>query len=90
MNNNETIIALFDGSCNLCSKTVQFILSNDSKSKFRFASLQSDSSQILLKQFRLLPDSFDSLIYIRNNRFYLKSTAVLRILRELGGGWLLL
>jgi predicted DCC family thiol-disulfide oxidoreductase YuxK len=86
----ETNIVLFDGLCNLCSKTVQFIIRNDSKSKFKFASLQSENAQLLLSQLKLLPNSFDSLIYIGDNMFYLKSTAVLTILKKLGGGWQLL
>ena len=88
--NNETNILLFDGVCNLCSKTVQFIIRKDPKAKFRFASLQSQSGQLLLPQLGLPPDTFNSLIYIRDKRFYLKSTAVLKVLQELSGGWRLL
>jgi predicted DCC family thiol-disulfide oxidoreductase YuxK len=88
--NNETNILLFDGVCNLCSKTVQFIIRKDPKAKFRFASLQSQSGQLLLTQLGLPPDTFNSLIYIRDKRFYLKSTAVLKVLQELSGGWRLL
>jgi predicted DCC family thiol-disulfide oxidoreductase YuxK len=88
--NNETNILLFDGVCNLCSKTVQFIIRKDPKAKFRFASLQSQSGQLLLTQLDLPPDTFNSLIYIRDKRFYLKSTAVLKVLQELSGGWRLL
>ena len=87
MNNSQTNIVLFDGVCNLCSKTVQFIIRKDSKSIFRFASLQSENAQLLLGQLKLLPDSFDTLVYIRDKRYYLKSTAVLKILLKLGGGW---
>ncbi len=85
--NNETNILLFDGVCNLCSKTVQFIIKNDPKAKFRFASVQSHSGQLLLTQLGLPLDTFNSLIYIRDKRFYLKSTAVLKVLQELRGGW---
>ena len=88
--NNETNILLFDGVCNLCSKTVQFIIRKDPKAKFRFASLQSQSGQLLLTQLGLPLDTFNSLIYIRDKRFYLKSTAVLKVLQELSGGWRLL
>lgn len=90
MNGSETNIVLFDGVCNLCNKTVQFIIRKDSKAKFRFASVQSESGQLLLEQLGLPLDSFESLVYIRDNRFYIKSTAVLKILRGLGGGWQLL
>jgi len=87
MDSSITNIVLFDGVCNLCNKTVQFIIRKDSKSKFRFASLQSENALLLLRQTELLPDNFDSIIYFRNNKFYLKSTAVLKILFDLGGVW---
>ena len=87
MSNSEINIVLFDGVCNLCNKTVQFIIRNDSKAKFRFASVQSESGQLLLRQLGLPIDNVDTLVYICDNEFFLKSTAVLRILRELGSGW---
>ncbi|NEW81627.1 MAG: thiol-disulfide oxidoreductase DCC family protein [Mariniphaga sp.] len=90
MNNSEVNIVLFDGVCNLCNKTVKFIIRNDSKAKFRFASVQSESGQLLLGQLGFPLDRFDSLVYISDSKFYVKSTAVLRILRELGRGWQLL
>ncbi len=90
MNNSEVNIVLFDGVCNFCNKTVKFIIRNDSKAKFRFASVQSESGQLLLGQLGFPLDRFDSLVYISDSKFYVKSTAVLRILRELGRGWQLL
>lgn len=90
MNHSEINIVLFDGVCNLCNSTVQFIIRNDAKAKFRFASVQNESGQLLLKQLDLPLDHFDTLVYIIDSKFYLKSTAVFMILRELGGGWRLL
>ncbi|HEY3390237.1 MAG TPA: DCC1-like thiol-disulfide oxidoreductase family protein [Prolixibacteraceae bacterium] len=90
MSNSEINIVLFDGICNLCNKSVKFIICNDSKSKFRFASIQSESGQLLLIQLGLPPDRVESLVYITGNKFYLKSTAVLMILRHLGSGWSLM
>lgn len=84
---NETNILLFDGVCNLCSNTVKFIIKRDPKAKFKFASMQSQSGQLLLTQLGLPLDNFNTLVYISDSRFYLKSTAVLKVLRELKGGW---
>lgn len=84
---NETNILLFDGVCNLCSKTVRFIIKRDPKAKFRFASMQSRSGQLLLTQLGLPLDNFNSLVYISDSQFYLKSTAVLKVLHKLNGGW---
>jgi len=90
MYKSESNIVLFDGVCNLCNKTVQFIIRHDPKSKFRFASVQSESGQLLLEQLGLPLASFDSLVYISDNKFYLKSTAVLKIFLNLGNGFQLL
>jgi len=90
MNHSEVNIVLFDGVCNLCNRMVQFIIRNDAKTKFRFASVQNESGQLLLRQLDLPLDHFDTLVYISDSKFYLKSAAVFMILRELGGGWRLL
>ncbi len=90
MIHSEINIVLFDGVCNLCNSMVKFIIRNDAKAKFRFASVQNESGQLLLRQLDLPLDSFDSLVYICDSKFYLKSTAVFMILRELSGGWHLL
>ena len=56
--NNKPVI-LFDGVCNLCSGSVQFILKRDKEKKFMFASLQSNYGQDLLKQLDLPTDTFN-------------------------------
>ena len=38
-------IILFDGVCNLCSKSVRFIIKYDKADKFRFASIQSETGK---------------------------------------------
>jgi len=86
MINNENII-LFDKYCNLCSRLVKFIIKRDKKAKFLLVSLQSESGQSLLKNFGLPTDDFDSVVYIMSDKYYLKSSAILHILKELGGIW---
>ena len=86
MINNENIL-LFDGYCNLCSRLVNFIIKRDKKAKFFFVSLQSASGQSLLKKFGLPTDDFDSVVYIRSDKYFLKSSAILHILKDLGGIW---
>ena len=86
MINNENIL-LFDGFCNLCSRLVNFIIKRDKKAKFLFVSLQSARGQSLLKKFGLPTDDFDSVVYIRSGKYFLKSSAILHILKEMGGIW---
>ena len=87
MRNNETYILLFDGVCNLCISVVNFTIKRDTKEKFKFASLQSESGQALLKKFGLQINDFDSFVFISGEKYFLKSSAGLHVLRELGGVW---
>ncbi len=80
-------IVLFDGVCNLCSGSVQFILRRDPAGAFRFASLQSDLGQRLLTERGLDPKALDSVVVVDGDRFYRESDAALRIARDLKGAW---
>lgn len=82
-----TAVILFDGVCNLCSGAVQFILRNDPKGHFRFASLQSAAGQKLLEQHRLPTNNISTIVLIEDGRAYTRSTAALRIARRLRGAY---
>ena len=79
-------IILFDGECHFCDASVQFIIKRDKAKHFKFASLQSEIGQRLLKEFRI-PKNIDSLVFIEGNKCYVKSTAALKISRKLDGLW---
>jgi predicted DCC family thiol-disulfide oxidoreductase YuxK len=82
------LLILFDGVCNLCSRSVQFVLKHDKYAKFRFASLQSAIGQELLKERGLPADGqFHSFVLIEGDEVYSRSTASLRVLKHLGGVW---
>ncbi|RYD80437.1 MAG: thiol-disulfide oxidoreductase DCC family protein [Sphingobacteriales bacterium] len=80
-------ILLFDGVCNLCNGIVQFVIKRDSKRRFLFASLQSETGQEILKDFNLPAANFDSFILISDGKCYQKSTAALKVAKELNGFW---
>jgi predicted DCC family thiol-disulfide oxidoreductase YuxK len=80
-------IVLFDGYCNLCSWSVQFIIKRDKNDYFRFASLQSEIGKQVINQFNLPSDFDDSVVLIENNQIYFKSTAALRIAKKLKSFW---
>ena len=80
-------VILFDGVCNLCNGLVRFIIKRDKEGKFRFASLQSETGQQRLAQPGLVKNEFESFVLIQGDRYYLRSTGVLKMLRELGGIW---
>ena len=83
-------LILFDGYCNLCSATVQFILKHDRKAKFRFASLQSEYGKTILQKHQLPTDSFGTFVLVEADIVFTKSTAALRIVKSLTGMWPLL
>lgn len=84
-------IVFFDGVCNLCNKSVQFIIKRDKKKKFLFASLQGKQGQALLKKSNDLPsDALNSFLLLEGERLYTHSTGALRVLKHLGGGWKIL
>jgi predicted DCC family thiol-disulfide oxidoreductase YuxK len=83
-------IVLFDGVCNLCSSVVKFTISGDPDGIFRFASLQSEAGRFFLNKFGLSTDDFDSFVLIEGDKFFLRSTAVLRLCKKLNGLWPLL
>lgn len=78
-------ILLFDGVCNFCDGAVNFIIDHDPENYFKFASLQSEAGQALLKRFNLPTEDFDTMVLIENNAYFNKSTAALRIARRLKG-----
>ena len=86
----KNYIVLFDGVCNLCNRTVQFIIKKDPGQKFRFASLQGKTGQGLLKKFNLPTEDLNSIILVEDERVYTRSTGALRMLKQLGFPWSLL
>ncbi|MEE8583248.1 MAG: DCC1-like thiol-disulfide oxidoreductase family protein, partial [Acidobacteriota bacterium] len=87
---SEASIVLFDGVCNMCNWTVQFILRRDRRERFLFAPLQSEKGRELLQRHRLPPDQLDSIVLVEAGRAFTSSSAALRIARGLPGLWPLL
>jgi len=85
MSNQNKSIILFDGVCNLCNTSVDFVLKKDINKHFKFASLQSDAAKLLLLHFKdeKFKNILDSIILISNNKLYTKSTAALLIIKKL-------
>jgi predicted DCC family thiol-disulfide oxidoreductase YuxK len=83
-------IVLFDGVCNLCSTSVQFILKRDKKNQFLFGSLQGNYGQEVLKKYNMPQNEFNSFMLLEGDQLYTKSSGALRMLKHLGGGWKLL
>jgi len=83
-------VILFDGVCNLCNRSVNFILKRDSGKIYKFASLQSDAAINIFNKHNLNLDKFDTIVLIKDQKVYQKSNAILEVTRSLGGLWPLL
>lgn len=77
-------VLLFDGVCNLCTGSVQWIIERDPEGQFRFASLQSEAGQTLLAELGLPADYIDSIVLVDGDEHYTKSTAALHVAKRLG------
>ncbi len=79
-------IILFDGFCNFCHSSVQFIIKRDQNAYFQFASIQSEVGQEILATYKV-PTNIDSVILIEHGNAYFESTAALKISRRLDSLW---
>ncbi|MEM9420098.1 MAG: DCC1-like thiol-disulfide oxidoreductase family protein [Planctomycetota bacterium] len=78
----------YDGYCGLCHRWVKFVMPRDADGKlFAFAPLQGSTFASVVSEAdrAALPDSI--IVQTPNGELLEKSTAVLHILKTLGGGW---
>ena len=78
-------IVFFDGVCQLCNRSVSFLIKQDQKSVLKFASLQSVYAQKVIPKALLNHEKLDSIIVYTDGKFYDRSTAVLKLCKILGG-----
>lgn len=87
---NKQII-LFDGVCNLCNASINYVIDRDHRDIFRFVSLQSDLGQTIQRYLGIAEDNLDSIIlYIPKEAYYTKSSAALKVMKEFKGLWKLM
>ena len=83
----NSAVILYDGWCQLCSASVRFVIRHDSRKIFRFAPLQSVAGEILTGKNLPMKQVPDSIVYIEDGKPFMKSEAILRILKKMGRGW---
>lgn len=85
------MVILFDGVCNFCNSTINFLIDRDKKGIFKFAALQSEPGREILKKHNITTlTDFDSVILEKDGKLYQKSDAALEIARSMNGLWKLL
>lgn len=80
-------VIVFDGICNLCGGLVRFVIRHDTRRVFRFVPVQTGTGRALLQRHGIDPDDVRTFLLIMGGTAYVKSDAVVRIARELGGVW---
>lgn len=84
----DTVI--FDGTCNFCVGSVNFILRHEAKPDLVFTPLQSPAGARLLRQFSFDPQDASTFVLVSNGTAYVKSAAAIRVCRHFKGAWRLL
>jgi predicted DCC family thiol-disulfide oxidoreductase YuxK len=82
----ESPVAFFDGTCNLCNRTVDFLIGHDPAGRLRFAPLQGATFESLGRG-RPELRGVDSFVLWDGHRLHVRSSAALRALGLLGGAW---
>ena len=80
-------VIVFDGVCNWCNAWINFTLDHDPHQKFKFGTLQSQPAQQILKELHLPADDFETFLLLERGQVFTKSTAALKIARQLPGLW---
>lgn len=86
---NKPII-FFDGVCNLCNASVQFVIAHDNKDQFGFTAIQGELAKNVLPKFNVDQTQLSTVLLLEDGKLYTKSSAALRIAKKLDGAWPLL
>lgn len=81
----DQAVILFDGVCNLCNSSIDFVVRHDKGRYFKFAPLQSSVGSALLKDQNIGSGYLDSIVLVENGKAYVDSSAALRVARKLDG-----
>ena len=87
MKKTDQPIIIFDGVCNLCEYSVQFIIRHDRQGRFRFVSAQSETGKVLQRINGIDTLQDGTVILLKGNQVYIKSDAAVEIAKDLDGLW---
>lgn len=90
---DQSALLLYDGSCGFCARSVQFVLRHDSRRRtLRFAALDSAIGSDVRARHPAI-EGVDSVVWVdpadtsEVQEVLVRSAAVLRVLKYLGGIW---
>ncbi|MEO0476759.1 MAG: thiol-disulfide oxidoreductase DCC family protein [Planctomycetota bacterium] len=82
---SDHAVILFDGVCNMCNASVNYVIDHDPEARFRLASLQSEQGAALAAKHGIDANELSSMVLIEAGSAYMRSTAVIRVCRRLRG-----
>jgi len=82
LSNNPIIF--FDGVCNLCNSSIQFVIKKDKTENFLFSPLQSEFAKGKLQGYNINAAALDTVILLFQNKAYQKLDAIIKIGQLLG------
>ena len=80
-------VVLYDGTCGLCSKSVQWILRHERDHELRFAPLQGETAAALRARFPEIPETVETVILVEHDRVRVRSKAFLYVAHHLRAPW---
>jgi len=83
-------VILFDGVCNFCTWSVQFIINRDPRCYFKFVPIQSGVGRRLMEAYGFRRETMESFILIEGASYLTKSSATIRVSQHLSGLWSIL
>ncbi|HLP27965.1 MAG TPA: DCC1-like thiol-disulfide oxidoreductase family protein, partial [Candidatus Didemnitutus sp.] len=82
-----TSIVVFDGVCNLCNTTVDFLIRHDRSRTLRYGSFQSEHVATLLRSHNITETPTTVYVITPDNTVLTQSTAIIYLGYHLGGIW---
>jgi predicted DCC family thiol-disulfide oxidoreductase YuxK len=80
-------VVLYDGVCGLCNRAMQWLLDRDSDRALYFAPLQGATAAALRARHPEIPVDLDTVVYIEDDRVYLRTRAFVHAMRHLRRPW---
>ena len=72
-------LVIFDGVCNLCARSVAFILRHEADPRLRFVPLQSAAGSRLMREIGLDPEDAKSFVLLAGGKAFVRSEAAVRV-----------
>jgi predicted DCC family thiol-disulfide oxidoreductase YuxK len=83
-------VVVFDGVCNFCARSVQFILAHERDGVIRFAAAQTPAGRERLQEFGFDPDAITTFVFIESGQALVRSDAALAVAGHLRMPWRML